>query len=267
MRGEQWSVPSFAGTGLRGEAIQAILTEERKCSARKENAMPVEIRLEGSSEHCSMVPLAVIGYCLTRSQVLQPVWSGLKLKMKTYEHQPSEKLQDVLVAIMAGCRSLAQVNTRLRPERMLAQAWQRQQFAEQSSLSRTLEALDSTHLEHLRAGNVHLVRQHGQLRQHDWRQFVMLDIDPTSLLTSKHAEGSRKGWVSGKKTSIVGMSSASPWPATMKTCSRSPIRATATAMSTANQPCSACCKRGRGRQSNDARSSSAVMPGRGPMPT
>lgn len=161
--------------------------------------MSVQICLEKVSNQCSYVPLAVVGYCLTKTGFLQSVWDNLQIEMKVYHHTPTEKLQDVLVAIMAGCQSLAQVNIRLRPERALAQAWQRQAFAEQSTLSRLLDSLENEHVDQLRAANTSLLKRHSQLRNHDWQQTVVLDIDPTSLLTSKKAEGSRKGWVSGKR--------------------------------------------------------------------
>ena len=198
--------------------------------------MSVQIVLDELKGHCSFVPLAVVGYCFTRSGLLQPLWSALEVDMKVYDHTPEAKLQDVLVAIMAGCRSLAQVNTRLRPEQALAAAWQRPSFAEQSNLARTLDALDQRHIDQLRAGHLALLGQHSRLHHHDWRQPVLLDIDATSLLASKRAEGSRKGWVSGKKTGIAATSFASPWRATMRVSSRSPIPATAMPMSIVNRP-------------------------------
>jgi len=161
--------------------------------------MPVQIVLDEMKGHCSFVPLAVVGYCFTRSGLLQPLWSALEINMKVYNHTPEAKLQDVVVAIMAGCRSLAQVNTRLRPERALAAAWQRSCFAEQSNLAQTLDALNRQHIDQLRAGHLALSKQHSQLHHHDWHQPLLLDIDATSLLASKRAEGSRKGWVSGKR--------------------------------------------------------------------
>jgi len=197
--------------------------------------MSVQIVLDELEHHCSFVPLAVVGYCFTRSGLLQPLWSALEMSMKAYHHTPTEKLQDVLVAIMAGCRSLAQVNTRLRPEQALAVAWQRPCFAEQSTLARTLDTLERQHIDQLRAGHVLLLQQHSQLHQHDWRQPIVLDIDATSLLASKRAEGSRKGWVSGKKTAIAATSFASRWPVTMRAFSRWPIPAIAMPMSIANR--------------------------------
>jgi len=161
--------------------------------------MSVQIVLDEMKGHCSFVPLAVVGYCFTRSGLLQPLWSPLEVDMKVYNHTPEAKLQDVVVAIMAGCRSLNQVNTRLRPELALATAWQRSCFAEQSNLAQTLDALNQQHIDQLRAGHLALSKQHSQLRHHDWHQPLLLDIDATSLLASKRAEGSRKGWVSGKR--------------------------------------------------------------------
>jgi hypothetical protein len=161
--------------------------------------MSVQIALEPLKERCAFAPLAVVGYCLTRRAVLQPLWAPLQLDLKVYDHTVIDKLQDVLVAILAGCRSLAQLNTRVRPEQVLATAWRRTAFAEQSTLSRTLEALQDAHIAQLRAGHLALLQQHSQLRHHDWTQLVILDMDPTSLVTSKQAEGSRKGWVSGQR--------------------------------------------------------------------
>lgn len=221
--------------------------------------MPIQITLDESTDQCTFVPLAVFGYCLTQSGVLRALWSKLTLDMKTYDHPPTAKLQDMLVAILAGCRSLAQVNSRLRPERVLAHAWQRPAFADQSTLSRTLDALRPADIDQLRAGNLHLLQQFSQLRQHPWPQSVIVDIDPTSLLTSKRAEGSRKGWVSGKKTNIAAMCSGSPWPGTTRVCSRSPIRGTDMAMNIVNRPCSNCSPSGPGPVSNASRLSSAVM--------
>ena len=161
--------------------------------------MAPSIILAANKHHTPRAPLAVLGYCLTQSQFLAPLWKPVHLTSKVYRHRPTEKLQDILVAILAGCRSLSQVNTRLRPDKALAQAWERPQFADQSTLSRTLDSLESAHIEQLRIGHLALLKQYSHLRHHDWQKPLMLDIDATSLLASKRAEGSRKGWVSGHK--------------------------------------------------------------------
>jgi hypothetical protein len=161
--------------------------------------MTISITLEEMPDHSSYAPLAVVGYCFSRTRLLQPLWQALELRQKSYDHAPTDKLQDVIVAILAGCRSLHQINTRLRPDIPLATAWQRPCFADQSVLSRQLDELSPQHLEQLRAGHLALLQQHSQLHTHNWQQAVILDVDATSLLASKRARGSRKGWVTGRR--------------------------------------------------------------------
>ena len=156
--------------------------------------MSIQIELEPAGKACNYVPLAVLGYCLTRSQFLQPIWDEVRLAGKTVKHTPQEKVQDILLAILAGCRSLAHVNTKLRPELMLAAAWNRQAIAEQSNLSRQLDSFDEQQVEQLRQANTKLLQQHSQLLQHNWQKLVMLDIDSTILLASKKAEKSKLGF-------------------------------------------------------------------------
>jgi hypothetical protein len=182
--------------------------------------MSIQIRLEKAAHHCQCVPLAVAGYCFTRSQLLRPLWSDLDVDMKSVEHSVTDKLQDILLAVLSGCRSLAEVNIRLRPESALATAWQRTAIADQSTLSRLLDALQPEQNDQLRAGNVRLLRRHSQLRHHNWQRPVILDIDGTSLLASKRAEGSTKTWISGKKMPMVGTSCALHWRAITKAFSR-----------------------------------------------
>lgn len=64
--------------------------------------MSVPIVLEVFPAHTHYAPLAVLGYCMTRSQFLQPVWKEIEWTMQTRDHSPTEKLQDMLVSIMAG---------------------------------------------------------------------------------------------------------------------------------------------------------------------
>lgn len=162
--------------------------------------MSTKISLVPVEEHTSYAPLAVLGYCLTRTDFLSPVFAGLDLSLKTVDHTPSEKLLDVLVSILAGCRSITQVNTRLRPDLVLAQAWRRKRFAEQSTLARTLDAFTDLHLEQLRQGSQALFRRESQTQRHDFaREWLWLDIDLIPLPASKFAEASTKGNL-GKKT-------------------------------------------------------------------
>ncbi len=161
--------------------------------------MKPSIVLEALPTFTGYVPLCILGYCLTRTGFLQPVWETMHWPMKCLMHTPTEKLQDVLVSILAGNHAIAQINTRLRPDRTLAAAWKRSQFAEQSTIADTLDALGSEEIRQPRQGSQQLFRLHAQTFRHDFeRQWLMLDIDPTGLLAARQAEGSRKGYIAGE---------------------------------------------------------------------
>ncbi|MEZ4770446.1 MAG: hypothetical protein R2844_18715 [Caldilineales bacterium] len=156
--------------------------------------MGTVIRLVAMPEETGFAPLGVLGYCLTRSKLLDPVWNKVELPMKAVEHEPEEKLRDILVSILTGCRSIMQVNTRLRPDLALASAWGRPQFAEQSILARTLDAFGSDQVAQLQQGFDALLRQESQVFRHPFGdEWLYLDVDLTPLPSSKRAEGSTKG--------------------------------------------------------------------------
>jgi hypothetical protein len=160
--------------------------------------MVVPIVLEPLPTHTQYVPLAVLGYCLTRTGFLTPVWDAIEWPMKVVVHRPQDKLQDVLVSILAGLATVAAVNTRLRPDLTLSAAWQRPRFAEQSTLADTLNALGPDQIRQLRLGSEALFRRYSRTMRHDFtRHWLMLDVDPTGLLASRNAEGSCKGYIAG----------------------------------------------------------------------
>lgn len=161
--------------------------------------MKPEIVLEPMPTYTSYVPLCVLGYCLTRSGFLKPVWERIDWPMKRLKHTPTEKLQDVLVSILAGNHAIVQINTHTRPDQTLALAWSREQFAEQSTIAYTLDMLRAEQIAQFRAGSHQLFRLHSQTFQHDFAgKRLILDFDPTGLLASRQAEGSCKGYMAGK---------------------------------------------------------------------
>jgi len=156
--------------------------------------MPTIVRLAEMPDETSFAPLGVVGYCLTRTQFLAPVWADLKLRLKEVDYTPQTKLLDLLVCILTGCRAIAQVNTRLRPDIALARAWRQEQFAEQSTLTRTLDAFTDTGVVQLRHGVDAWFRRESQALRHDFTaDWLWLDIDLSPLPICKHAEGSTKG--------------------------------------------------------------------------
>ena len=58
--------------------------------------------------------LGAIGAKLHSLDLLAPVKAKLRINQKTVQHTPLEKLEDALIAILAGAHGLAEINTRLR---------------------------------------------------------------------------------------------------------------------------------------------------------
>jgi hypothetical protein len=92
--------------------------------------MSIQIQLHDMSESTQFAPLGVLGYCLTRTNFLKEVFASIAFTEKTVAHKPEAKLQDALVSILAGCRAISTINTRIRPDLALAQACGRDRFAE-----------------------------------------------------------------------------------------------------------------------------------------
>ncbi len=123
-------------------------------------------------------PLAALSYSLRQQDFFAPIRQELKLKMKTVEHEPHEKLLDGLVSILVGCRSLGQSNLRLRPDAVLAAAWGRRRFAEQSTLWDTLDACTEENVAPLRAALTTISRREAKAPVHlAGRQRLTVDVD------------------------------------------------------------------------------------------
>ena len=163
--------------------------------------MNIEFGFTDEATNTRFAPVAALSAYYQTYQVLKPLES-VNIAMKTLDFTPTEKLIQVLLSILTGCEYLSVVNTRLRPERKLAQVWRTASFAHQSTLSDTLDALTQMNLEQLALSIGQISRSCSRTRRHDWRGFLFLDFDLSGLPCGKTAQGSQKGYFSGKKTSL-----------------------------------------------------------------
>jgi hypothetical protein len=143
-------------------------------------------------------PLAALLAHYKQNQVLAPLGQVL-IGMKSCDFKPIDKLEQVLVSILAGCPTLSEVNPRLKSETGLAQVCGWPRIADQSGLSRTLDALTLRNIEQLRRAISQIWCQHSQTSRHDWRGYLWLDFDLSGLPCSKRAQASQKGYFGGKK--------------------------------------------------------------------
>ena len=162
--------------------------------------MTIEFGLTGELTNTQYAPLAALSVHYQQNLTLKPL-AGVQIPVKTRDFSPYDKLVQVLFSVLSGCETLSEVNVRLRPEVNLARLWQWGRFADQSCLSRTLDALTLKQIDQLRGATAHIWRSRSLAVQHDWRGYLWLDFDLSGLPCGKQAEESQKGYFSGKKTS------------------------------------------------------------------
>ena len=80
------------------------------------------------------VPLALLGYRLQQRDFFAPLSQQLELTQKKVLYTPQDKLLTCLVSMMTGCQAICHIDTRIRPDLALAQAWGLERFAHQSTV-------------------------------------------------------------------------------------------------------------------------------------
>ena len=174
-----------------------------------------KIGLSSMADMTQFAPLAVIGSYVRSVDLLSPLSSRVIFTQHTHTERPVAALLDLWVSILAGCRSVRQINTRIRPDLPLAQSWGQEQFADQSTIARVLDVLQQEQVNQARAGVTRLFHWFSRTARHDWRERLMVDIDLTPLPAGRKAIGSRKGYFS-KKGGAAANSAVSVPPTTMR---------------------------------------------------
>ena len=151
----------------------------------------------GFSAHAS---LALIGLWMQEKEIWKQVAEQVVIQQKTIKHTPQEKLKDVFINILSGGHGISEINTRVRTDQALQLAFGRTACAEQSVSSETLNACTETNVKQLEEVVAKVYREFGQGYRHEYdKGCLLLDIDLTGLLAGRQAEGSSKGYFSGKK--------------------------------------------------------------------
>ena len=153
-------------------------------------------------EVTQFAPLLLLGTYVRHIDLLAPLYSRIVFTQPTHTEKPVEALMDLWVSILAGCRSVRQINTRTRPDLTLARGWGREQFAEQSTIARVLDCCQAEQVNQMRSGINRLFHWIGQTPQHNWTNRLMVDIDLTPMPAGRKGIGSTKGYFP-KKGGVV----------------------------------------------------------------
>ena len=188
--------------------------------------MNLEFGLTNGPCNTKYAPLAALGWHFRQCGTLHPLQNDL-LGPGSPVFSTADKLKQVLVSMLAGCEYIYEVNSRLRTEFALARAWGFKRFLEQSSLALVLNELSRTQLEQIEQAGRTIWAANSQAVHHDWRGFLRLELDLSGLPCGKDAQGSEKGYFSGKKTppdaNSLGPAASSMAKRSGLTCSLAPF--------------------------------------------
>jgi hypothetical protein len=164
--------------------------------------MNIEIEFTSELTNTRFAPLTVLSALYLQQKRLDSL-RQVEIPMRKRYFDPASKLIQVLLSILAGCETLSEVNSTLKQEKTLAEVWGWDHFADQSSLSRTLDALTQKNIESLRTSIEGINKKMGQVASRDWRKFLWLDFDLSGLPCGPTAQESLKGYFADKKTPMA----------------------------------------------------------------
>lgn len=145
-------------------------------------------------------PLVALGFFVREQDLWAPIRHRVHFDNPTHSRDPIGALQDLWVGILAGCEVVSQVNTTIRSDPLLARAWGREQFHEQSTIARILDACTPLQVSQMREATEAVFHWLGQAHRHNESHGPLrLDIDLFGMPASKRAEGSTKGYFSGRR--------------------------------------------------------------------
>jgi len=152
------------------------------------------------TEFSARARLVVMGVRWQQKRIWKTIEQRVQIKQKVIKHEPLDKLLDAYINILAGGEGLVEINTRVRPDRSLQQAFGRESCAEQSVVSDTLNACTGETVIQMRQALREVYQTHSQGYRHDYqRVWQLLDVDMTGMPAGRQGEGVTKGYFAGRK--------------------------------------------------------------------
>jgi hypothetical protein len=145
--------------------------------------------------------LAAVGQQWQALGIWAVVEQQVHIHQKVLRYQPTDKLLDAFITILAGGGGVVEVNRCLRTDRALQRAFGRSACADQSTVSDTLNACTPDNVREMRTALQQLLRQHGRAYRHDYAAtWQVLDVDLSGWPTGPSAEGATKGYFPRQKS-------------------------------------------------------------------
>ncbi len=139
--------------------------------------------------------LAALGVQLRQLDVFGPIRKTVQIAQKAVKHTPIDKLYDAFISILAGAHGLVEINTRLRNDPGLQNAFGRTRCAEQSVVQETLDRCTAENVHQMEQAMDTIYRQHSQGYEHNYaRDWQILDVDMSGLPCGRKAAFASKGY-------------------------------------------------------------------------
>jgi hypothetical protein len=156
--------------------------------------------MDANATYSARASLVALGLHIQQMGIWSTIRAHVHIPQKNRGHDPVDKLLDAFINILAGGHGLIEINTRVRPDPAVQHAFGRMGCAEQSTISRILNACTSEHVQQFRQALREILRQHSQSYRHDYAQHWQLwDIDLTGLTAGRLGEGVTKGYFAKQK--------------------------------------------------------------------
>lgn len=153
-----------------------------------------------NSRYCGHASLAAIGHYLRQIDLLAPLKDTVRIQQKTVKYTPFDKLRDAFVLLLTGAHRMVEINTTLRADPALCEAFGIAGCAEQSVVQDTLDACTDTNVEQMRQAMNAIFRKHSRAYRHPYRtQWQILDMDLSGRECGKSAEDATKGYFAHHK--------------------------------------------------------------------
>jgi hypothetical protein len=148
-----------------------------------------------NTRYCAHASLAALGSYLHQIDLLAPIRKLVTIRQKTVRYTPFDKLLSAFLLLLTGARRMVQINTCLRADPTLCQAFGIAACAEQSVVQDTLDATTDQNVEQMKQAMTQIFRKHSRAYRHNYRtQWQLLDIDLSGRECGKRAEKATKGY-------------------------------------------------------------------------
>lgn len=174
---------------------------------------PPEVRIESDPRTCETMSGLLLSVVAKARELrfFETLTDGLALKMKTIVYSPQNKIETIAASVAVGCRHIAEIQTRLVPDRVAAELFGMARFPDQAQINHFLRACGPTQVSHLAEAHARLLLANSRAddRSAWWtapngQRFLVVDLDQTPLVTrGTTATGATRGHF-GRKRGQVG---------------------------------------------------------------